>query len=300
MNARQIEVFRAIMRHGTLTAAAEALNVSQPAVSKVLKHFESQIGYRLFERLGGRLVPTAEARFLFVDADRIFREIEALTALSNRIRDKQLGLLRIAASAPATFGLLPAATERFRRRNPGIRLNLMTLPAEEIGEHIMIGDIDLGLTMAALEAPGIRSDIIGSSEIVALIPSCSPLAGRACIGPEALQGETLISYGSSTLAGQMLDRIFLDTGLTRQIQIEISLSIAAAPLVHRGLGIALVDSLVPWESFGNLKVRPFEPRAALDIVLGTSTVLPKSRFVEEFARDLEAALSDLERRSAPP
>ena len=54
MNVRQLEVFRAIMRNGTLTAAAEALRVSQPAVSKVLRHFESQIGYLLFERLGGR------------------------------------------------------------------------------------------------------------------------------------------------------------------------------------------------------------------------------------------------------
>ncbi len=65
MNARQLEIFRAIMRNGSLSAAAVALNVSQPAVSKVLRHFESQIGYRLFERSGSRLVPTPEARLLY-------------------------------------------------------------------------------------------------------------------------------------------------------------------------------------------------------------------------------------------
>ena len=73
------------------------------------------------------------------------------------------------------------------------------------------------------------------------------------------------------------------------------MSITAAPLVQRGLGVALVDGLVPWESFGGVVVRPFIPRAAMDIVVGTNTVLPKSRFVNEFARDLEAAVSDLER-----
>ncbi len=78
MNARHLEVFRAIMRQGSLTAAAESLHVSQPAVSKVLRHFEAKIGYRLFERVGSRLVPTAEAHLLFHDADRIFREIEGL------------------------------------------------------------------------------------------------------------------------------------------------------------------------------------------------------------------------------
>ena len=295
MNARQLEVFRAIMRHGTLTAAAEALNVSQPAVSKVLRHFESQIGYRLFERLGGRLVPTSEAHVLIADADRIFREIEALKVLSERIRDKQLGLLRIAASTPSTFGLLPAATKRFRKRNPGIRMSMTTLPAENICEHIVIGDIDLGVTMTALEEPGIHSQIIGSAEIVAVLPSDSPLVERDRIEPEDLREQTLISYSSNTHAGEKLDRHFRAAGFTRQTQIEITMSIAAAPLVQRGLGVALVDGLVPWESFGNLVVRPFVPRAAMDIVVGTSTVLPKSRFVHEFSRDLEAAVTDLER-----
>ncbi len=292
MNARQLEVFRAIMRHGTLTAAAQSLNVSQPAVSKLLRHFESQIGYRLFERLGGRLVPTAEAQILIQDADRIFREIEALKLLSDRIRDKQLGLLRIGASAPATFGLLPAAIERFRRRNPEIRIDVKTLPAEEIAEHIVIGDIDLGLTMVALDSPGIRSKIIGSAQIIALVEASSPLTGKTHLEPRDLKAETLISYASSTYAGRLLDRIFRGEDLIREPQIEVTLSIAAAPLVQRGLGVALVDGLIPWQSFSNLEVRPFRPSATLDIVVTTSTVLPSSRFVREFDRDLQAALSD--------
>lgn len=295
MNARQLEVFRAIMRHGTLTAAAESMNVSQPAVSKVLRHFESQIGYRLFDRLGGRLVPTAEARLLVGDADRIFREIEALKVFSDRIRDKQLGLLRVAASAPATFGLLPMAAERFRRRNPGLRLDLVTLPAEEVSERIVVGDVDLGLTMATLDQPGIRSEVIGNAEIIALVSPDSALVENDRVGPADLENETLISYESNTHPGQLLDHAFQAKGLVRKTQINITLSIAAAPLVQRGLGVALVDGLVPWDSFGNLVVQRFVPRTTLDIILSTSTVLPKSRFVREFTRDLKAAVSDIER-----
>lgn len=293
MNARQLETFRAVMRHGTLTAAAESMNVSQPAISKLLKHFESQIGYRLFERLGGRLIPTAEARLLIADADRIFREIEALRVFSDRIRDKQVGLLRIAASAPATFGLLPFAAERFRRRNPGIRLELRTLPAEEIYEHILIGDIDLGLTMTAFDQPGIRSEVIGQAKSVALLSPESHLAELESVTPKDLEHETVISYDSRTEIGKRLDRAFLSTGRNREIHIFISLSIAAAPMVQRGLGVALVDSLIPWNRFGDLVVRPFVPNVALEIVLGTSTVLPKSRFVREFTRDLKAAIADI-------
>lgn len=294
MNLRHLEVFRAIMRQGSLTAAAASLNVSQPAVSKVLRHFEAQIGYRLFERIGGRLAPTAEAHLLFRDADRIFREVEVLRDLSDRIRDKQVGLLRIAASTPPTFALLPHAMERFRKRNPGTRLVVHTLPAEEIGERIVIGDIDLGLTMATISEPQVRSTVIGTTEIVAVMRSDSPLAAREAITPQDLTGETMISYGPQPHAGRLLDRIFLEAGLERAAQIEVTLSITAAPLVARGLGVAVVDGLMPWRHFGDLAVRPFRPRQQLSIILSSSTALPQSRFVREFSRDLQAALAELD------
>ena len=298
MNARHLEVFRAIMRHSSLTAAAEALHISQPAVSKLLRHFETLIGYKLFERIGGRLVATPEAHLLFRDADRIFREIEVLKIYSNRIRDKQLSLLRVAASAPPTFALLPAATRRFRRRNPGARLVLQTLPAEEIAERILIGDIDLGLTMTTLPQPQVRNEVVGTADIVALVLPESPLAILKAITPADLIDQALISYGMNTPAGQMLARVFQEQGPVYDPQIEISLSIAAAPLVSAGLGVALVDGLVPWAKLGNLKVLPFQPRSTLDIVLVTSSSLPQSRFGREFARDIQAAIHDLGRAKA--
>lgn len=293
MNARQLEVFRAIMRSRSLTAAAETLNVSQPAVSKLLKHFESQIGYLLFERAQGRLVPTAEAHLLYRDADRIFREIEVLKSLSERIRKREIGLLRIGASAPPTFAVLPLAAERFRRRHPGIRLEIQTLPAEEIEDRLVIGDLDLGVTMVLLAEPQLACEVIGSAEIVAVMPDTSPLSRLPEVTPSDLAQETLISYGSRPQIGRQLDRVFEEAGVKRELMIEITLSIAAAPLLQRGLGVALVDGLVPWASFDGLAVRPFRPRVALDIVLATSATRPPSRYTKEFGRDLTAAIADL-------
>lgn len=293
MNARQLEVFRAVMRNRTLTAAAEALNVSQPAVGKVLKHFESQIGYQLFARIAGRLVPTAEAHLLYRDADRIFREIEALKSFSDRIRDKRLGFLRIGASGPPTFALLPIAAERFRKRNPNVEIEIQTLPAAEVGERVMTGEVDLGLTMVTLAIPQIRCQISGSAQIVAVLARSSPLSRKAEIQPADLVNETVISYGPKPAVGQLLDQAFRQAGLVRKSQIEITLSIAALPLVQRGLGIALVDSLVPWTGFDDLVVRPFKPTVTLDIVLATNPTLPGSRFTREFVRDVQAAIAGL-------
>ncbi|QOZ52491.1 LysR family transcriptional regulator [Bradyrhizobium sp. CCBAU 53338] len=84
MRARQLEVFRTIMQCGTLTEAARILNASQPALSQVLLNTEDVLGFKLFERVKDRLVPTPEAEELYPEADRIFGELENLrrTALS--------------------------------------------------------------------------------------------------------------------------------------------------------------------------------------------------------------------------
>ena len=103
MNARKLEVFRAVMRNGSLTAAAQALNVSQPAVSKTLRHFEDQIGYPLFDRIGGRLRATPEAHLLYEDADRVFREIEAVRDLALRIKEHRIGLFADRREPAADF-----------------------------------------------------------------------------------------------------------------------------------------------------------------------------------------------------
>jgi DNA-binding transcriptional LysR family regulator len=279
------------MRNRSLTAAAESLHVSQPAVSKLLRHFEIQIGYTLFERLGGRLVPTAEAQLLYRDADRIFREIEVLKSLSDRIRDKQLGLLRVGASAPPTFALLPYATERFRQRNPGVQVVLQTLPAEAVDEHILLGDIDLGVSMRWSAEAQVRCESIGKTDVVALMRPDSPLAGRKIVKPADLVGQPLISYDARTPPGKKLEQAFREADVVPQVQIAVSLSIAALPLVQQGLGIALVDGLVPWGNFGDLVVRPFQPAVPMEIVLSRSGLRPQTRYGREYARDLRAAVT---------
>ncbi|MBT2323737.1 LysR family transcriptional regulator [Variovorax paradoxus] len=297
MNARQLEVFRAVMRNRSLTAAAETLNVSQPAVSKLLRHFETQIGYALFERFGGRLVPTAEAQLLYRDADRIFREIEVLKGLSDRIRDKQVGLLRVGASAPPTFALLPYATERFRQRNPGLRVVLQTLPADAIDEQILLGDIDLGVTMRWSAEAQLRHESLGKATIVALMRPDSPLAELKVVTPADLVGHPLISYSAQTPVGRLLEQAFREADVQPQVQIEVSLSIAAFSLVQHGLGIALVDGLVPWRNFGDLAVRPFQPEVAIEIVLSRSALRPQTRYGREYSRDLRAAVAALSSRT---
>ncbi|ONG58574.1 LysR family transcriptional regulator [Pseudoroseomonas deserti] len=300
MNARQLEIFRAIMRSGTLTSAAQLLNVSQPAISKVLRHLEDQLGYKLFERVGGRLHPTAEAQLLFINADRVFREIETVRDLAIRIRERRIGLLRIGASAPPSFAVLPATLAAFRKRHPGVKVILRTLPAEELAEKILVGDIDLGLTMSSIRVPMVQAELLMTTRVVALMQEDSPLARKAVITPADLADQVLISYGSHADVGVPLDAAFDRVGMPRTIGIEISLAISALPLVQAGLGVALVDGLLPWTRFPGVTVRPFEPRVLMSLSLVTSGTRPASRFVRDISDDIRAAIAALPADATAP
>jgi DNA-binding transcriptional LysR family regulator len=290
MNPRQLEIFRAIMRDGTLTAAANSLGISQPAASKFLHHLEDQLGYTLFDRIAGRLVPTMEANLLFADADRVFREIEALKSLARDIGARKIGLLRLGISLAVTYSVLPKALLRFRDKHPEVKVHLHALPKREIAEALLLGDIDLAVTLSVIEAPTVRSEILGDIPIVAVMRADDPLASKASVGPADLEGLPLISYGSHADIGAAMDDAFASCGRHRNVAIQIASSVGAVPLVREGLGIALVDGLVAWHGFEGLVARPFEPRLAMRMVAATNDARPASRFVQPFLVTLRAVL----------
>ncbi|MEZ0212547.1 MAG: LysR substrate-binding domain-containing protein [Xanthobacteraceae bacterium] len=290
MNVRQLEIFRAVMRWGSISTAAENLQVSQPAVSKILKHFETQLGYALFDRVGGRLIATAEAKLLYANADRLFREFEVVRDLSVRIRERKVGLLRIGASGAPSFTVLPGAVLRFQSRHPEVKVIIHTLPARELGEMISVGELDLALSVSGIHLPNATMEVLKAAPVMVVMRHGYHLASKAEITAADLTGERLISFGSHTDVGLALDRAFERAGLARRVQTEISLSIAAIPLVQAGVGIALLDGLVKWAEFSGLVARPFAPTLLTSLSLVTNGGRPSARLVREFIADLRAEI----------
>lgn len=98
MRLRHIEVFHAVYTTGSITSAARMLYVSQPSVSKVLAHAESQLGFALFERNRGKLTPTAEADMLFDEVDKIYRQLFTVRRKAENIRQHRAGVVDIAVT----------------------------------------------------------------------------------------------------------------------------------------------------------------------------------------------------------
>lgn len=290
MNARQIEAFRAIMRAGTLTGAAAALNVSQPALSQLLLHAEDQLGFKLFQRLRGRLVPTPEADQLLPEAERLHRDVEAFRRFAVDLRRGQAGSVRLACSAPPALSFVPRALQAFRAACPEVRLVSNVVPVSVLTDMLGRGDADLGVAMSDRAQPLIRTETIGGSEIVCVLPAAHALAARKAVAAADLTGETLISYRADNLPGELLSRGLAQEGVAFRPQIEIDVSVIALSFVRQGIGIALVDGLLPWDEFSGLVVRPFRPRIALPITLMTGTRKPLSLAQEKLRSLLRESL----------
>src|SRR5690606_25427598 len=112
-----------ILRTGSLTEAAETLNVSQPAASKMLANAEIRLGYKLFERIKGRLHPTREAGLLAPQIARVRQELVSLRSLAKNISREQKGHLCIGGTPAVGLGLLPEVIRRVHAMQPGITFN---------------------------------------------------------------------------------------------------------------------------------------------------------------------------------
>ena len=267
MNARQLEIFHAVMRSGTITGAASFLGISQPAVSKAMRAIEQSLGFKLLRPIKGRLYPTPEAQRLLPDADRIMSELSAFERLTGEVKTGGAALVRVVASSSSATALLPAAAATFQKANPAVRLSSHLLPAREVAEAVAAGEADFGLTLSPVQLPGLTVRTLGAAEMVFIAPHGHPLLERETITPGDLASYPLISFGRETHFGQLLDQAFESAGARRQIGLQVTMSLVAACYVQRGLGVALVDSFALNIGLAGLGWRPFTPTVVLPVTL---------------------------------
>ena len=155
MRLRHIEVFHAVYSCGSVTRAAEVLKVSQPSVSKVLAHAEQQLGYALFDRVRGKLIPTPEANQLFVEVAQVNDRIDRLRHVAVSLRSVDKGTIKIATTTAFSIDFLPAAMASYQKAHKDIFFNLETLRYEELTDALMEQRIDIGLAYDQGNLPGI-------------------------------------------------------------------------------------------------------------------------------------------------
>ncbi|WJS85393.1 LysR family transcriptional regulator [Paracoccus sp. TOH] len=269
MRARQLEVFVAVMRAGSITAAARMLNISQPALSQVLLHAEDELGFALFTREKGRLHPTPEALELLPDAERLFGGLEGLRRKTADLRQGRAGLVRIAASPPPAMSFLPGVLAAYRKAHPDILVRAHVAPVASLITMLRAGDAMLALALDDTMPPDIDVEPLGGTRFTCLLPPDHPFVDRDGLRLADLQDQALISYRAATRPHHELSQAARAQGLRFEPILEIDMSITAVGFVQAGLGIAVVDSLLPWAQFAGIRQCPLLDEVALPLSLLT-------------------------------
>lgn len=252
MRARQLEVFIAVMRAGTVTAAARMLNISQPALSQILLHTEDELGFTLFERVKGRLRPTPEALEIFADAERLSAGLEGLRRKTTDLRLGRTGLVRVAASPPPAMAILPRAFTSFRAQHPDILLRSHMAPIAAIVDMLRAGDASLGVALDDRLPPDIEAEVIGSVGFACLLPAGHALAGKTELTLADLAGEDLISYRGNTRPADELAHAARAQGVALSPSLEIDVSISAVGFVRPAWGSPWSTRCCPGSSLPGL------------------------------------------------
>lgn len=269
MRARQLEVFTAVMRAGTVTGAARLLNISQPALSQILIHTEDDLGFALFDREKGRLRPTPEALELYPEAERLFAGLEGLRRKTSDLRLGRAGLVRVAASAPPGMSLLPQILAEFRARHPDILQRSHIAPIASLIDLLRGGDVALAMALDDRLPQDIEVEPLGKTKFCCLLPKGHPMEAQEAVGFADLAQETVISYRSATRPHAELDRAARAHKQRFVPQLEIDVSISAVGFVQAGLGVAVVDDLLPWHQFDGIKQLPLVDGPPLPLSLLT-------------------------------
>lgn len=287
MNLRQIELLRAVVRCETTVRAAHELGLSQPAVSNAIKHLESQVGFPLFERINNRLFPTAEARALYKDSEPIFALHAAFEARVQDIKENRAGHIRIIATPPLGYGVLPSALRNYLAKRPKVRVSFDIRRFEHVLESVEKGTAELGFVMGMDEDRGLDAETFFTGNMVCVMRPDNPLASKATITPEDLRSVSFIALEQGTRMGTIVRKAFAQAEVPFRFSVEVRYCNTACVLAESGVGVAIVDPLSPvFSGHYDLAIRPFTPASQVTASAVRSRKRPISRAADAFLREV--------------
>ena len=241
MRLRHIEVFHAVYNTGSVSNAARLLNVSQPSVSKVLSHAELQLGFQLFLRIKGKLVPTSEAHSLIEEARKVYQQINAIKKTAENLKQHTYGHIRVVCMPALGLNLLPMAIEQFHQRFPQVTFNVQTKHYEQVIDSLYEHENDLALVFTDREHPAIESTQIGIGELVHITTNKNSLKKAERITLSDIADENFISISNTGPLGDLLNQRFAKENTNPATFIQAHTYYLAKNLVARGLGYSILD-----------------------------------------------------------
>ncbi|EKG35845.1 MULTISPECIES: LysR family transcriptional regulator [Pseudomonas] len=293
---RHIEVFRAVMTSGSVTEAAAMLHTSQPTVSRELARFEQLTQLKLFDRVRGRLRPTAQALSLFEEVQRAYFGLGRILNAAASLREFEHGQLSIACLPVFSQSLLPRACQRFFAQFPKASMSITPQESPLLEEWLSAQRYDLGLTEAATAPPGTELVPLMVVDEVCVLPVGHPLLEKHTLEPKDFDSQPFVSLSNLDSYRQQIDEIFLQAQVERQMVLDTHSAASVCAMVREHVGLAIVNPLTALEFVGQgLEIRQFTASIPFTVSLVKPLYRPASPLVSLFEDALreQAALVDV-------
>jgi DNA-binding transcriptional LysR family regulator len=289
MRLRHIEVFHAIMQAGSITGAAQILHISQPAVTKVLQHCELQLGIALFNRVRGKLYPTAEAQRLRIEIDKLNKDLVSIRRLASNLRTGESELLRLVATPALGVSVLPSAIVQWCRAYPNARCTLATHHTREIISALLLGEADLALSLHDPCYPGISAEPLAAGPMMALCPLTSPEGATSGTLKASDITTPLIAIAEGDPLGNLVLNAFEAQDVHPHSRMTVQTYQLARSLAEAGAGMTVVDPFTAASAdHSRVRVRVLEPLVPVQLYLLTAHSSPPAqtaRRLVKFVRD---------------
>jgi len=285
----QIEAFLAVGTFGGFRRAADALRITQPAVSARIKALEASLGVPLFERGRGGLAPSAAGRVLRPHAEQLLRAVALARQAVHDLRPASGGALQIAAVLSICTYLLPDVLQRFQAAHPRVMITVRSGHSKEVLEMVIRGEAELGLARSlhhpAVETVSLRDDPL---ILVARPSEAAARARRARL--EEIADRPLIFFDRGSSDWTLTHGLFRRAGLVPNVALEVETIETAKKMVERGLGLAFLPHLAVGRELRRRALVAIEIVDAEPISRSLDVIHPRQRPLSAEARALLAAL----------
>lgn len=295
MRLRHIEVFHAVMQTGSVSAAARLTNVTQPAVSRTLQHAELQLGFALFERVRGRLVPTNEAMALMPLVERLYEQLDEVQRLANNLRQGQASdRLRVLTVFALSREVLPHAVAHFRQSYPQVQVQVQALHTPQLVSALLLQEADIGFVISAVGQPGLEHEKLAEIAMYCVLPK--GLLAPSRIKQQGMMLEDLadlplVGLDTKDPLGMRISQACRERGVGLSPVVTVQTYHAALSMAEQGLGAAIVDGCTASAAdLRKVHVLPLLPRIAVGVYALHLAQRPSSVLARSMTQEMRKAL----------
>ena len=238
---QQLRLFEAVARHRSFTRAAEAIHLSQPAVSIQIKRLEEQLGVPLFEQMGKKIYLTAAGKELAATCSELFERLDAFEGRLETLRGEVAGTLNLAAVTTAKY-FLPHYLGAFLRRYPQVVPQLKASNRARILERLDANEDDIYIMATLPENSDIEAHRFLTDELVLFAHPRHPLVGHKRIPLEQLRRERFIARESGSGIRMTLERMLTEHGIQLEPYMELGSGEAIKQAVMAGIGVGVLST----------------------------------------------------------